>query len=170
MSIADDFMFCKIMQDEGIYKEFLEMVLTDNIGKIAYLSPQNTIAAGIGAKSVRRDILVKDETGKLYDIEIQVANEHNIQKRMRYYQVAIDIAFSDKGSHYKALNDSYIDWRLTNLQFFLTGVFPFIIKLCHLHRIFDRVESSPDNFFHFFPFQFCRINPVQLFLFQRSKE
>ena len=108
MSIADDFMFCKIMQDEGIYKEFLEMVLTDNIGKIAYLSPQNTIAAGIGAKSVRRDILVKDETGKLYDIEIQVANEHNIQKRMRYYQVAIDIAFSDKGSHYKALNDSYI--------------------------------------------------------------
>ena len=33
------------------------------------------------------------------------------------------------------------DWRLTNLQFFLTGVFPFIIKLCHLHRIYDRVAA-----------------------------
>ena len=27
---------------------------------------------------------------------------------MRYYQAAIDIAFLDKGLHYKALNDSYI--------------------------------------------------------------
>ena len=27
---------------------------------------------------------------------------------MRYYQAAIDIAFLDKGEHYKALNDSYI--------------------------------------------------------------
>ena len=27
---------------------------------------------------------------------------------MCYYQAAIDISFLDKGSHYKALNDSYI--------------------------------------------------------------
>ena len=47
LTIADDFMFCKIMQDEGICKEFLEMVLANEIGKIAYLSPQNTVATGI---------------------------------------------------------------------------------------------------------------------------
>ena len=108
LTIADDFMFCKVMQNEGICKEFLEMVLADKIGKIAYLSPQNTVAAGIEAKSVRLDILVKDEAGKSYDVEMQVSNEHNIPKRMRYYQAAIDIAFLDKGSHYKTLNDSYI--------------------------------------------------------------
>ena len=108
LTIADDFMFCKVMQDKDICKEFLEMVLADKIGKIAYLSPQNTVAAGIEAKSVRLDLLVKDECGKSYDIEMQVSNEHNIPKRMRYYQAAIDIAFLDKGAHYKALNDSYI--------------------------------------------------------------
>ena len=108
LTIADDFMFCKVMQDEDICKEFLEMVLSDKIGKIIYLSPQNTVAAGIEAKSVRLDLLVKDECGKSYDIEMQVSNEHNIPKRMRYYQAAIDIAFLDKGAHYKALNDSYI--------------------------------------------------------------
>ena len=108
LTIADDFMFCKVMQNEGICKQFLEMILADKIGKIAYLSPQNTVAAGIEAKSVRLDILVKDEAGKSYDVEMQVANEHNIPKRMRYYQAAIDIAFLDKGSHYKTLNDSYI--------------------------------------------------------------
>jgi len=108
LTIADDFMFCKVMQDEAICKEFLEMILADKIGKIAYLSPQNSITTGIGAKSVRLDLLVKDECGKSYDIEMQVSNEHNIPKRMRYYQAAIDIAFLDKGDHYKALNDSYI--------------------------------------------------------------
>ena len=108
LTIADDFMFCKVMQDEGICKEFLEMVLANEIGKIAYLSPQNTVAAGIEAKSVRLDILVKDEAGKSYDIEMQVTNEHHLPKRMRYYQAAIDIAFLDKGSHYKTLNDSYL--------------------------------------------------------------
>ena len=108
LTIADDFMFCKVMQDEGICKDFLEMVLANEIGKIAYLSPQNTVVAGIEAKTVRLDILVKDEAGKSYDVEMQVSNEHNIPKRMRYYQAAIDIAFLDKGSHYKALNDSYI--------------------------------------------------------------
>ena len=108
LTIADDFMFCKVMQNEDICKEFLEMVLSDKIGKIAYLSPQNSVATGIEAKSIRLDLLVKDEYGKSYDIEMQVSNEHNIPKRMRYYQAAIDIAFLDKGTHYKALNDSYI--------------------------------------------------------------
>ncbi len=108
LTIADDFMFCKVMQDEAICKEFLEMVLAGKIGKIACLSPQNTVAAGVEAKSVRLDLLVKDEEGKTYDVEMQVSNEHNIPKRMRYYQAAIDIAFLDKGAHYKALNDCYI--------------------------------------------------------------
>ena len=108
LTIADDFMFCKVMQDEAICKEFLEMILADKIGKIAYLSPQNTVAVGIEAKSVRLDILVKDEKGKTYDIEMQVANEHNLPKRLRYYQAALDISFLDKGLHYKTLNDSYI--------------------------------------------------------------
>ena len=108
LTIADDFMFCKVMQDETICKQFLEMVLADKIGKIAYLSSQNAIAAGLEAKSICLDILVKDENGKTYDIEMQVANEHNIPKRMRYYQAALDISFLDKGLHYKTLNDSYI--------------------------------------------------------------
>ena len=108
LTIADDFMFCKIMQDESICKQFLEMILIGQIGKIAYLSPQNTVAAGIEAKSIRLDVFVKNEDGKSYDIEMQVSNEHNLPKRMRYYQAAIDIAFLDKSAHYKALNDSYI--------------------------------------------------------------
>ena len=43
-----------------------------------------------------------------YDIEMQAVNEHNLPKRMRYYQAAIDVLFLDKGEHYSNLNDSYI--------------------------------------------------------------
>ena len=81
LTIADDFMFCKVMQNEGICKEFLEMVLSNKIGKIAYLSPQNSVAAGIEAKSIRLDVFVKNEDGKSYDIEMQVSNENNLPKR-----------------------------------------------------------------------------------------
>ena len=91
LTIADDFMFCKVMQNEGICKEFLEMVLSDKIGKITYLSPQNTVAAGIEAKSVRLDILVKDEAGKSYDIEMAFSDRRPC--------LSENTSFSAKNSH-----------------------------------------------------------------------
>ena len=108
MSKAQNIVKLKPPPSVAVCKQFLEMVLAGKIGKITYLSSQNAIATGLEAKSICLDILVKDENDKTYDIEMQVANEHNIPKRMRYYQAAIDISFLDKSLHYKALNDSYI--------------------------------------------------------------
>ena len=108
LTIADDFMFCKVMECELICKEFLEMLFGTKIEKITYLSSQNTVTANPGAKTVRLDVLVKDGSGTSYDIEMQVGNEYNIAKRMRYYQAVLDVAFLDKGYSYKALNDSFI--------------------------------------------------------------
>ena len=106
LTIADDFMFCKVMEYEPICKEFLEMLFNAKIEKITYLSSQNTVTTNSGAKTVRLDVLVKDGSGTSYDIEMQVGNEYNIPKRMRYYQAVLDVAFLDKGYSYKALNES----------------------------------------------------------------
>ena len=106
LTIADDFMFCKVMEYEPICKGFLEMLFNAKIEKITYLSSQNTVTANSGAKTVRLDVLVKDGSGTSYDIEMQVGNEYNIPKRMRYYQAVLDVAFLDKGYSYKALNES----------------------------------------------------------------
>ena len=38
LTIADDFMFCKVMEDESLCKTFLELLLTSKVGKITYLS------------------------------------------------------------------------------------------------------------------------------------
>ena len=96
------------MQNEGLCKALIEMILSDTIGKIAYISVQHSISTYEQAKSIRFDVLVQTENGKFYDVEMQVSNEKNIPKRMRFYQAAIDISFLDKGNSYNNLNDSFI--------------------------------------------------------------
>ncbi len=108
LTIADDFMFCKVMQDEEICKSFLEIILKDKIDSIKEVSTQKAIITNSESKSVRLDIIVTDAQNKLYNIEMQVVNQHNIAKRMRYYQSAIDVANLDKGALYEDLNDTYI--------------------------------------------------------------
>ena len=108
LTFTDDFMFCKVMQNEGLCKKLIEMILSDTIGKITYISIQHAINTYEQAKSIRFDVLVQTENGKFYDVEMQVSNERNIPKRMRFYQAAIDISFLDKGNSYNNLNDSFI--------------------------------------------------------------
>ena len=108
LTFTDDFMFCKVMQNTDLCKRLIEMILSDKIGKIAYISVQHNINAYEQAKSVRFDVLIQTENGNFYDVEMQVSNEKNISKRMRFYQAAIDISFLDKGNFYNDLNDSFI--------------------------------------------------------------
>jgi len=108
LTFTDDFMFCKAMQNPKLCKKLIEMILSDTIGRIAYISIQHNINTYEQAKSVRFDVLVQAESGKFYDVEMQVSNERNIPKRMRFYQAAIDISFLDKGNSYNNLNDSFI--------------------------------------------------------------
>jgi len=76
LTIADDFMFCKVMEYEPICKEFLEILFAVKIEKITYLSSQNTVTANSGAKTVRLDVLVKDKAGTSYDIEMSFSARH----------------------------------------------------------------------------------------------
>jgi len=108
LTLQDDFMFCKVMQNTDVCKKLIEIILADTIGKIAYISIQHNITNYEQAKSVRFDVLVQTENGKFYDVEMQVSNEKNIPKRMRFYQSAIDISFLDKRNFYSDLNNSFI--------------------------------------------------------------
>ena len=40
LTLQDDFMFCKVMQNESLCKTLIEMILFDTIGKITYISVQ----------------------------------------------------------------------------------------------------------------------------------
>ncbi len=94
LTIANDFMFCKVMQNEDLCKTFLELILSHKIAKIKEVSTQKVIITNSESKL---DVPVKDEKNIFYNIEMQVVNEFNIPKRMRYYQAAIDTVSLDKG-------------------------------------------------------------------------
>ena len=83
LTISDDFMFCKVMESEPICKEFLEMLFATKIDKITYLSTQDSVTTKSSAKTVRLDVLVKDEAGTSYDIEMCFPIDVRVYRKTR---------------------------------------------------------------------------------------
>ena len=108
LTIVDDFIFCTVMEDPKLCKELLTMLLKDKIGKITKLFKQKPIETQIASKGVRLDIMIEDEQGKLYDVEMQTTDQKNLPERMRYYQCAIDNSAINKGGDYNDLPDTFI--------------------------------------------------------------
>nr|WP_314995374.1 hypothetical protein [uncultured Treponema sp.] len=62
-----------------ICKKIKKYFVADNIGKISYLSPQNAITSNSEAKSIRLDVLAKDDRGISYDkVSEQMRKEYRI--------------------------------------------------------------------------------------------
>lgn len=107
--LADDDIFNKVMLDYDICLEVLRRILPDlHIKKIKLPNNQQEFAVVPDAKAVRFDIYTTDEQGNHYDIEMQVADHHNIAKRIRYYQTASSMEAYDKGQPYEQADDSYV--------------------------------------------------------------
>ncbi|MGP1438797.1 MAG: Rpn family recombination-promoting nuclease/putative transposase [Treponema sp.] len=103
LTIQDDFMFYKIMQNTNLCAKIIQTLLCEKIGKITKVIPQNKIENTYTSKGVRLDVLVKDEKQCLYNIEMQMMTEHYIVFRLRYYQGSIDVSSLDSGQSYNEL-------------------------------------------------------------------
>ena len=108
LTLANDFIFAKVMMNEKLCKKLLEVILGIKIEKIEYVETQKTIFHIIKARSVRLDVYVKDSKKTVYNIEMQTTNTRNLPKRSRYYQGMIDLNLLKKGKDYKQLNKSYV--------------------------------------------------------------
>lgn len=102
LSISNDFLFGKIMQNPELCRELLQRILPDlKIDHIEYPELQKSIHADMDAHGVRLDVYVKDDRETVYDIEMQVSDTKELPKRSRYYQGMIDLQLVDTGQHYK---------------------------------------------------------------------
>ncbi len=108
LQFKDDFMFYKVMQNKYVCKKIIETILNIKIESISYASTQETIISRYDKKAVRLDVLIADEKGTSYAIEMQVAKEPAIGKRSRYYHSAIDSTLLQSGSPYKELPPSFV--------------------------------------------------------------
>ncbi|MBB1123640.1 Rpn family recombination-promoting nuclease/putative transposase [Limosilactobacillus albertensis] len=107
--LTDDYIFNKVMLDKEICLELLRRILPDlNIKDIQYPNNQQEFSLAPDAKAVRFDIYTTDERNNHYDIEMQVVNEHNLAKRIRYYQAASTMEAYDKGKTYDFADNSYV--------------------------------------------------------------
>ena len=108
ITLRNNFLFFKIMQDEKRLQELLRRVLPEiNIKKLKVVG-EKTIQAGVDIHGVRLDVYAEDESGRPFTIEMQVNNTDNIPKRMRFYSSMVDSQVLDKGERYEELPDSFI--------------------------------------------------------------
>ena len=110
LTISDNFLFLKVMQDKRICKRLLEKILNINISEVYYPETEKSIDVSAVSKSVRLDVFVKTETGMTADIEMQVTAGAvgELPHRMRYYQAMIDLEALGKGQDYTELKLTFI--------------------------------------------------------------
>ncbi len=105
--LDDDFM--KVFFDGNIEATTLllniffgrdDMVVTEVIGQRE--------VKNVGGRSVRLDILAKDSTGKVYDIEVQRADKGASAQRARFNSAMLDTQLLAAGEDFDKLVDTYV--------------------------------------------------------------
>ena len=110
LTIQDNFLFQKVMQNKRICKHLIELILQIKIKEISFPETEKTMGARYDRKSIRLDVYVEDETGRVFDIEMQCTDGHDdaLAKRTRYYQGSIDMDLLEKGHMYEELKPTFI--------------------------------------------------------------
>lgn len=76
LTIADDYMFYRVMEDPEICKTLLNRVLQGKVETITEIELQKTIDDAGRAKGVHFDVWAKDCNGRIYDIEMSFSDRH----------------------------------------------------------------------------------------------
>lgn len=116
MTLADDFMFCKVMENEAIAKEFIEELLGNKVATITCLRIQESYKDNSTGHGVRFDVrFIGDDI--IYNIEMQQSmldrksdqdEQRNLFRRTRYYHANLATQALPEGEDYGALPDSYV--------------------------------------------------------------
>ena len=109
-TIQNNFVFGKTLETHpDLCRRLLELILNVEIKEISYPEREKTINLRSDSKGIRLDVYVEEKgTNRSFDIEMQVSNNDNLAKRMRYYQELIDGDKLKPGQHYSALGESII--------------------------------------------------------------
>ncbi len=107
LEITDNYLFCKIMSKPEFCKEMIERILGVKVGSVTLAAPERQIGGTFKSRGIRLDVEAVEEN-KIYDIEFQSVNKGDLEKRMRYYQAAMDVDTLNHNMNYKNLKDTWI--------------------------------------------------------------
>lgn len=113
LTFTDDFMFCKVMSQEAIARQFLESLFDQKLSSLQLCGTQFSEDPGYKSHGVRFDVVFEGDN-IVYDIEMQQCGssselrQRELVRRVRYYQACIDTGYLEKGIPYRSLPDSCI--------------------------------------------------------------
>ncbi|PEG91217.1 Rpn family recombination-promoting nuclease/putative transposase [Lactobacillus sp. UMNPBX12] len=109
LGFTDDLMFQNVMKDPVACRMLLQEVFPELDIQILNVSTQERIALNTNEKFSVLDVLVKDEQGRRYDMEMQVARKEDMDKRARYYLFKMmEDGFLRQGEEYENLTAAYV--------------------------------------------------------------
>ena len=120
LTLMDDYMFAAVMRDKINIKPLLEIILQVKIVDLEFVEPQKTEKEGYQSHGIRLDLYVKDDKGRIFNVEVQTSSRRHLPKRMRYYQSVIDINILAPGVDYSSLRISFVIF-ICNYDPFGTG-------------------------------------------------
>ena len=104
--LDDDFM-TKVFEDKECAEILLQIILERKDLKVLRVQVQYTVK-NLQGRSVRLDILAIDETGKIYDIEVQRDDKGAGTKRARYNSSMLDANITEPGEEFEKLPETYV--------------------------------------------------------------
>ena len=108
LGISNDFIFCKVMQDEVLLTELIHLILPELEFTKILVTAQKTVEDGLDTHGVRFDVFVSDDTGRIIEIEMQVAESEDLPLRLRFYGSMVDMQMLGKSKPYSELKESYV--------------------------------------------------------------
>ena len=107
---SNDYMFCRVLASKPeLARRLLELLLNIEINSVKVINAQKILNYSLAEKSVRFDVYIKDDKNTVYDVEMQIYDQGDLEKRIRYYHAAIATDNLKRGEqNYNQLNDAYV--------------------------------------------------------------
>ena len=109
-TIRDNFIFGKTFEtNPDLCRRLIEIILNIKVTNLSFPEREKVVEARADSKGIRLDVYAEDKGAeRSFDLEMQVTNNDNLAKRMRYYQGLIDLDKLKHGQHYRNLGDTFI--------------------------------------------------------------
>ena len=98
LTFTDNFIFSRVMHDEHICRQVVELILGVRIGKIRYLSAQDEHKTDPDSMRIIMDVFLRDEN-RIINVEVQTGHKKELPKRSRYYQSVADVSTTSTGTN-----------------------------------------------------------------------
>ena len=107
LTFTDNFIFSRVMHDEHICRQVVELILGVRIGEIRYLSAQDEHKTDPDSMRIIMDVFLRDEN-RIINVEVQTGHKKELPKRSRYYQSVADVSTTSTGTKYRDLPENIL--------------------------------------------------------------